>query len=240
MDVAMLLALADRCAPSVAPETLLSVAYTESRFNPYAIGVNGGGRLSRQPSSKPEAVRVARELIRAGRNIDLGLGQINSSNLTWLRLSVEDVFDPCRNLAASAQVLEHGYRSGARRSSDPQAALKIALSMYNTGDTARGFRNGYVSKVVASAGRVVPAIAAVQGQPVRTPTTPPPASPPPAAVPSEAEAGLGEAVVLQRADAAADVAVAAASAAAPPAEPERPSLDVFSRRKSTSPLVFGR
>ena len=35
---------------------------------------------------------------------------------------------------------------------DPQAALRIALSMYNTGSQSRGFRNGYVAKVVGNAG----------------------------------------------------------------------------------------
>jgi type IV secretion system protein VirB1 len=31
--------------------------------------------------------------------------------------------------------------------SDQQAALRIALSRYNTGDAERGFRNGYVGRV---------------------------------------------------------------------------------------------
>ena len=33
-----------------------------------------------------------------------------------------------------------------------ERALRIALSMYNTGSQSRGFRNGYVGKVVGNAG----------------------------------------------------------------------------------------
>ncbi|MEI9891358.1 MAG: hypothetical protein WDN45_13185 [Caulobacteraceae bacterium] len=40
-----------------------------------------------------------------------------------------------------------------------QAALKTALSYYNTGHPARGFTNGYVAKVANAADRIVPAIA---------------------------------------------------------------------------------
>ncbi len=40
LDLAAVLALAQSCAPAVAPETLSAIAYVESRFNPVAIGVN--------------------------------------------------------------------------------------------------------------------------------------------------------------------------------------------------------
>ena len=39
-----------------------------------------------------------------------------------------------------------------------QAALKTALSYYNTGDPARGLSNGYAGKVATAAERIVPAI----------------------------------------------------------------------------------
>lgn len=154
LDLAMVLALAQSCAPSTAPSTLAAIAHVESRFDPLAIGVNrGGGPISR-PRTAEEATRVARALISRGANIDLGLAQINSRNLDWLGLSVAEAFDPCRNLAAAAQVLEAGYRPVDNTDAGRQRALRIALSRYNTGHPERGFRNGYVGKIERAARRL--------------------------------------------------------------------------------------
>lgn len=157
MTLAALLLLAQDCAPTVAPETLLSVVRVESGFEPLAIGVNGRARKSLRPPTRAAAVQQAAELIAGGANVDLGLGQINSGNLEWLGLTLEDAFDPCRNLAAAAKVLATNY-TGAAAGRAPQAALRAALSMYNTGDASRGVRNGYVGKVSAAAKYVVPAL----------------------------------------------------------------------------------
>jgi type IV secretion system protein VirB1 len=154
LDPAAVLALAARCAPGVASETLLAVARAETGLNPYAVGVNRGAPLRRSPESLPEAVAVARRRLAAGENLDLGLAQINSANLRRLGLTVEAAFDPCRNLAAAGQVLAEAYGVARMRTSAPQLALRAALSLYNTGDQARGLRNGYVSRVVAAAARV--------------------------------------------------------------------------------------
>lgn len=152
LDPAAVLALAAACAPQVAPQTLLAVAQVESGLDPLAIGVNGPGGRGPRPRTRWEAVVNATGLIAAGRNIDLGLAQINSRNLGWLGLSVADAFDPCRSLAASAQVLAMGYRRAAPRAGREQASLRIALSYYNTGHPRRGVANGYVARVVAAAG----------------------------------------------------------------------------------------
>ncbi|MEG3170550.1 lytic transglycosylase domain-containing protein [Sphingomonas sp. LB3N6] len=118
---------------------MLSVIHTESRFNSLAIGVNRGGRSKPKPRSYAEAVNTAYALIRAGYNIDLGLGQINSANLRRLNLSIEDAFDPCRSLTAAATVLTANYLRVLPRSQSTQHALATALSMYNTGREWRGF-----------------------------------------------------------------------------------------------------
>lgn len=169
IELSAAMALAQQCAPQVAPETLLSVVHTESRFNPLAINVNSGVRLARQPRTKAEAVRMAQTLLRSGANFDMGLGQINSKNLGWLKLSVEDAFEACPNLAAAGRVLTENYATASRRTGDPQGALRVALSLYNTGDVGRGFRNGYVAKVEASARTVVPAIAVQGAAPIAQP-----------------------------------------------------------------------
>lgn len=174
LELATVVGLAQQCAPSVAVETLLSVVHAESHFDPYAIGINAKGVAKVQPGDRPSAIAAAKGLIARGFNIDLGLGQINSANLKWLGLSVEDAFDPCRNLAASARVLSTNYLSVARSSPSTEIAIATAMSMYNTGSRSRGFGNGYVGRVYASSSIVVPALRAGMA-PLSAP--PPPASP---------------------------------------------------------------
>jgi type IV secretion system protein VirB1 len=158
LTLAAALALAAQCAPSVAPETLLSVVQVESRFEPLAIGVNGSPRLNLTPTSVDEAVNRAGELIAAGRSVDLGLAQINSKNLDWLGLSLREVFEPCANLSAAARVLRDGYGRSEPQRVGVQAALRATLSYYNTGHPVRGVSNGYVGRVEAAAGHIVPAL----------------------------------------------------------------------------------
>jgi len=147
---AAIFTLASQCAPSVAPETVLAIVRTESHEHPFALGVNGG----RQPTPRTNAVdaaATARRYIAAGYSVDLGLGQINSRNMRALGLTWETVFDPCTNIAALGQLLTHSYNA-AKPGRDPQSALRVAFSLYNSGSTSRGFRNGYVAKVVGNAG----------------------------------------------------------------------------------------
>ena len=158
LSLAAALSLAQRCAPGVAPETLLSVAHAESGFDPLSIGVNGPRPQALHPATPAAAAAMAGRLLAAGRNLDLGIAQINVRTLRRLNLSVADAFDPCLNLAAAARVLTANYQGAAPRAASTQAALRVALSLYNTGDPQRGFRNGYVGRVDASAARVVPAL----------------------------------------------------------------------------------
>lgn len=156
-------ALAQECAPWVAHETMAAIVKTESAFRPLAIGVNGGAKLVRQPENKAEAVATAKWLMEHGYNIDLGLGQVNSSNLAKTGLTVEDAFEPCKNLAAAASILHWNYQAASRQVPGEQAALHAALSAYNTGSFTKGFSNGYVQKVVnnAGAGPAVPVVSPI-------------------------------------------------------------------------------
>jgi type IV secretion system protein VirB1 len=141
----------------VAHQTLAAIVKTESAFRPFAIGVNGGAKLARQPETKAEAVATANWLLERGYNIDMGLGQVNSANLKKTGLSVEDAFEPCKNIAASASILLWNYQAASKKVQGEQAALHAALSAYNTGSFTKGFSNGYVQKVVGNAGGVPPA-----------------------------------------------------------------------------------
>ena len=153
-----LLTLAATCAPSVAPVTMAAVVRQESGGDPFRIGINNGPPLVHQPLSRDEAAAAARALLAAGYNVDLGLAQINSANLGWLGLSVDEVFDPCRNLTAAAVVLTACYERALSDHAAGQPALQAALSCYNTNSLSQGFANGYVQRVVSQSAAVVPAI----------------------------------------------------------------------------------
>jgi type IV secretion system protein VirB1 len=169
--------LVTTCAPSVAPQTLLSVAKVESGFDPLAIGVNRPGPMRLHPHTKEQAIATATRLIAAGANVDLGVSQINSRNLGGLGLTISDAFDACRNLAASAKVIAAGYDRADPTPGGEQAALHTALSYYNTGDPRRGYRNGYVAKVLVAASQVVPALAPQDDIAPRASDAPAPAPP---------------------------------------------------------------
>lgn len=155
-----LAALAMACAPNVHPVTLGALVKHESRRQPYAIGINSGTRLARQPRSREEAIAHAKALIAQGVDFDAGLGQINVRNWGWLKLTAETVFEPCANLQAAQTVLTDCYSRAVKRYQAQQLALQAALSCYNTGNFERGFRNGYVGKVLAQAGIKIPALRA--------------------------------------------------------------------------------
>jgi type IV secretion system protein VirB1 len=151
MDANAFIALALSCAPSVHLDTTRAVVQAESGFNPWAIGVVGG-RLERQPRSRPEALATAKALQAGGWNFSAGLGQINVRNFAWLGLSLDTAFDPCSNLAAMQTVLGACFdRASAGQRGPPQAALQRALSCYYSGNFTTGFKHGYVQKVVSAA-----------------------------------------------------------------------------------------
>ena len=142
-----------QCAPNVAPTTMLAIIKVESRGNPLAINVNGQKRLARQPSSLNEAITWADWLISRGYSVDMGLTQVNSQHLKRLGLSARTVFDPCLNVAAGGRILTENYTDASHKFGVGQAALRAAISAYNTGNHTAGLRNGYVSKVTTAAGQ---------------------------------------------------------------------------------------
>lgn len=138
------LALLQQCAPHIDPVVAHAIVRTESSFKPFAIGVNKGKKVG-QPRDFRQAVATAKGLLQAGGNIDIGLAQINSNNLNWLKLSVEDAFNPCANLRAMQTV----YNSCFERAGSTGLGTRMqrAFSCYNTGNMVKGFNNGYVNKV---------------------------------------------------------------------------------------------
>lgn len=136
------------CAPNVAVGTLTRIILQESGGNHLAIGVNGGFRLKRQPKSREEAMTWAAWLIESGYSVDMGLGQINSRNLSSLGLTVETVFKPCENVRAAAQLLEDNFLRAKQKYSDDQEALRAALSAYNTGSFTAKTGAAYTNRLI--------------------------------------------------------------------------------------------
>lgn len=170
----LLLSLTLACAPMVHPDTALRLVKHESGNNPFAIGINGPYRLSPQPKSRAQAVATAQMLLNAGLSIDMGLGQINSRNLSWLGLTLETVFDPCLNLRAMQVVLLSGYDKAVKTHGPGQKSLITALSIYNTNHPERGIRNGYVAAVFKTpVGLPMPAPGAAEASSVQPVSTPP-------------------------------------------------------------------
>ena len=130
LTVASLITIAATCAPGIDVKDLKAIARIESSFHSTAIHDNTSGK-SYFPAEEAEAVALATQLIGAGHSIDAGLAQINNSNFKWLGLTPATAFDPCESLRAAKEHLQ-------------------AFSRYNTGDPAKGLRNGYVGRVLAA------------------------------------------------------------------------------------------
>lgn len=144
--------LAQHCAPSIGISTLAAIVKTESGFNPLAIGINVKKNTPKpkiaSPKTTDDAIATAKWLLAQGYNIDMGLGQINSSNLSGLGLTVDDMFNPCTNISAAGTILKGNYKASSVNASSQQSALYGAISAYNTGDLENGIKNGYVQRVL--------------------------------------------------------------------------------------------
>lgn len=146
IDIALIMA----CAPNVAPSTIQAIIKVESARNPLAININTKNGVKLKPTividTVPKAIAVTYAALDRGHTVDMGYMQVNSANLKWLGYTVEDMFDPCKNLAAGAYIFEAAYLRELPKHRNKQAALMAALSVYNTGNSRNGFYNGYVAK----------------------------------------------------------------------------------------------
>lgn len=136
-----------QCGPAVFPATTRAIIQVESGGNPLAIGDNFL-KKSFAPGTKAEAIALASFLLAQGHSIDLGLMQINSLHLAPMRLTLEEVFDPCKNVRIGTTILADFYRR--HQTDDPATSLFKALSAYNTGKGWKGA--GYVNKILLAAG----------------------------------------------------------------------------------------
>lgn len=160
------------CAVQVHPVTLQAVARVESSFNPLAINVNRLQGPQPHTASVEEAARIAKSYISRGYSVDLGILQVNSRNLHALGYTVEEMFDPCKNITAGGRILSDDYARAITLYQPGQDALIHALSAYNSGSWIVGMQNGYVAKYVSVPQLTAPVIKASAVSHVRRPPAP--------------------------------------------------------------------
>ncbi|RYF44718.1 MAG: hypothetical protein EOO27_42800, partial [Comamonadaceae bacterium] len=141
--------LMNACAPQVSPVLMQALVRTESGGRPFAIGMDRAHGSVRQPTTLQEAVATARALASAGRQFSVGLAQIHISNVTLHRLSWEQAFDPCQNLATAQKILWEFYRRASASGYSGSATLWAALRGYNSGGVHRTVSDGYANRVLA-------------------------------------------------------------------------------------------
>lgn len=156
--------LAGRCAPGAPADTLLAIAWTESALNANAISINrpkaaarragyseGELVLKKQPKNQTEATQWLHWLELHRLTASIGLMQVNSEIAPQFHVKPEQLLDPCTNLRVGAAILISVYTDLAREMGEGFAALDVALSFYNSGNSFTGFHNGYVAKVYTHA-----------------------------------------------------------------------------------------
>lgn len=203
--------LAHTCAPMVEVRTLAAVISLESRFNPFAIRIDSGPPLERQPASKAEAIELATSLAADRQDIQIGLGGVDMEELRRLKLSISDAFDPCLNLKATATLLDGYYRLALGAGADAKQSEKVMLQ-------------SYYGRADPSVGRMVKYDEQVRQEMVRLPVK--------LATVTIAE---GQEEAPQE---PANSRQAPPTGKFPPQSDEAASWDVFSARRTSSVLVF--
>ncbi|MFW8586706.1 lytic transglycosylase domain-containing protein [Rhizobium beringeri] len=204
--------LAQSCAPMVDVRTLAAVVSLESGFSPFAIRINSGPPLERQPASKAEAIEITTALVADRQDIQIGLGGVGEAELRRLKLSISDAFDPCLNLKATATLLDGYYRLALRAGADAKQAEKVMLQSYYGRDDP-------------SVGEMIKYDEQVRQEMVRLPSD----------LASLAIAGPHEEATVAEPSASQEPSPAEHF---PPQFSEAASWDVFNARRSSQVLVF--
>lgn len=172
--------LLQQCAPNVGERTMTAIVRVESNAYPLAIYDNTT-RRSFSPHTIHDAMTTARALLDAGHSVDLGLAQVNASNLPRLGINVRDAFDPCTNLRGAATILETDYEAAANRFSPGPYALRRAIGAYNSGSIYAG--DDYVDRILIAAGLPPQGDRRIPDLEPAAPVLPGPSIPLPGAVP---------------------------------------------------------
>jgi type IV secretion system protein VirB1 len=154
--------LRNRCIPDAPLSTLQAIVSAESGRNVNAIQVDfpkallrhwglpaGTLRLRRQPKDAREALDWIGYFNAYRIFIDVGLMQVSTAEAARRHIPVASLLEPCMNVRTGWQILQDAYNIETKIYGPGQAALRHAISRYNTGDTERGIDNGYLGRVMS-------------------------------------------------------------------------------------------
>ncbi|MGJ8530079.1 transglycosylase SLT domain-containing protein [Maritalea sp.] len=142
------IALISSCLTLGADTGLISaIMTTESSGKIEALNVNKweGDRV--RPTSVESSIEIATHFLDNGYSVDIGLMGINSFNVMRLGHTIESAYEPCVNIGLGETILVENIQTAKAAGYTGDDALKVALSLYNTGSMSYGFTNGYVDKV---------------------------------------------------------------------------------------------
>ena len=154
------------CAPPEHATMMQKIIAAESGGNSLAIHDNKTGK-SYFPDNLSEALAIASKLM-ADKNasIDLGLAQINSRNLPRFNASLADAFDPCSSIKMGSMIYAEGLKNAVSAGLSGDAAIRAALSQYNTGRLNSTVGAAYASRVLGGRAIVAVNIQNIQNAPI--------------------------------------------------------------------------
>lgn len=139
IKAAVLSALFSQCAPEVSPVTLDALVRVESGGKPYVVA-NVSDKTSHYFGNKEKAILFINYLSSKKKSYSAGLMQIYSGNFQAYGLTNETVFDYCTNIKTGVEILKNCYNIASKETSNPQIALRKAMSCYYSGNFTRGFK----------------------------------------------------------------------------------------------------
>src|SRR5579863_6860732 len=112
-----------QCAPQVAENTMMAIIKTESKGNPFAIGLNHGFKLMYQPSGHNQAKNWVSYLEMHRYDFDVGIAQVNIKNIHKYGYKATDALDPCINIKIAGYILHKNYIKALPNSRNQREAL---------------------------------------------------------------------------------------------------------------------
>jgi type IV secretion system protein VirB1 len=154
------------CAPPEHAAMMQKIIAAESGGNSLAIHDNKSGK-SFFPNNLSEALAIARKLMaQKDASVDLGLAQINSRNLPRFNASLEDAFDPCSSIKMGSTIFAEALQNARNAGLSGDAAIRAALSQYNTGRLNSTVGAAYASGVLGGRAIVAVNIQNIQNAPI--------------------------------------------------------------------------
>lgn len=155
-EIALIASFASECPEQVKSDLIKGIMDVESSLNPLAIQIDGMESAS-QPDGIQEAIAIAEDLHQKKIPFKAGLFQYPSTELEYLGLNLNSVFNSCDALAVANQKVRVCDLMLADYDHD-ESRDKLLASCFKYGDFEKGFDLGddnksYVEKVIHAQGK---------------------------------------------------------------------------------------